>query len=217
MNTIIPAILTSDFSDFKNKLAKLVASDILFPFIQIDVMDGKFVNSTSFKERDEINSLSHEFDFELHLMVEHPIAEMETWENVLAVKKVLIPIESKDDILTAIKDARALDWSVGLSVNPETPLDQIDQYIDHIDSVLFLTVTPGAQGNPFIPNVEEKIKKFKDTYAHITVEVDGGVTPENIGQINNWGVDYFCVGNALINQEDILSSYNNLTNSLENN
>lgn len=216
MNTIIPTILTDNFNEFKNKLDNLITSEIIFPFIQIDVMDGKFVNNISFKEREEINQISQKFDFELHLMVEHPINEIETWKKVSSIKKVLIPVEGKDDIQKAIKLARDLDWSVGLSVNPETSLEKIDPHIDHIDSVLFLTVNPGAQGNPLIPEVGEKVKKFKETYAHMTCSVDGGINTQNIALVNSWGADYFCIGSALIGQSDIKTAYNNLINSLEN-
>ncbi len=215
MNVIIPAVLTSDFTEFKTILSNLTATEIMFPFVQIDVMDGVFVPNKSFSEREELNTLPHDFDFELHLMVNNPLEEIETWKNVSAVRKVLIAVESKEDVMSAIKMARDLDWAVGLSVNPETPLEAVDPFIDHVDSVLFLTVTPGAQGNPFIPTVGEKIKKFKDLYAHMTCSVDGGVTPENIALISSWGTDYYCVGSALIKQPDIKIAYDNLINSLD--
>ena len=216
MDTIIPAILTSDFKEFKTILSKLTASEILFPFVQIDVMDGVFVPNKSFLERKEINSIPHDFDIDLHLMVIHPLEEIKIWQEVLSVKKVTIAVESQEDIMPAIKLARALDWAVGLSINPETPLEKVDKFIDHIDSVLFLTVTPGAQGNSFIPTVGEKIKKFRELYPHITCIVDGGVTPENIALISSWGAEYFCIGSSLVRQPDIKLAYDKLIKSLEN-
>lgn len=217
MDAIIPAVLTSDFTEFKNTLQKLTDSDLMFPLVEIDVMDGIFVPNKSFSEREEINSLTHNFYFELHLLVADPEKEIATWKNVTAVKKAIIAVENQEKVMGAIQLAREYDWSVGLSVNPETPLEQIDQYIDHVDSVLFLTVTPGAQGNPFIENVEEKIRKFKQLYPNMTCVVDGGINPENIALINSWGAEYFCVGSALVKQPDIKIAYNNLQNSLENN
>jgi len=216
MNVIIPTILTSDFAEFKTTLINLSATKILFPFVQIDIMDGLFVPNKSFPERNEINSLPHNFDLELHLMVVHPFEEIKTWKEVSTIKKATIAIESQEDIGAAIKLARGLDWAVGLSINPETPLEMVDKFIDHVDSVLFLTVTPGAQGKPLIPAVGEKIKKFKELYPHMTCSVDGGITPKNIAMISNWGADYFCVGSALIKQPDIKLAYNNLVESLEN-
>lgn len=216
MINIIPAILTSDYNEFKNILNNLVASEIMFPVVQIDIMDGVFVPNKSFSERNELNTLPHNFDFELHLLTAHPLEEIKTWQKVTAVKKVIIAIESQDDIMETIKLARELDWSVELSVNPETPLEKIDRFIDHIDSVLFLTVTPGAQGNPLIPEVGEKIKKYKELYPHMTCSADGGITPENIALFSSWGTDYFCVGSALVKQPDIKLAYNNLEKSLEN-
>lgn len=217
MDAIIPAILTSDFAEFKNILQKLIDSELTFPLVQIDVMDGFFVPNKSFAEREEINNLTHNFNFELHLLVADPEKEIKTWKNVTAVKKVIIAVENQEKVTPAIKLAREYNWSVGLSVNPETPLEQIAPYIDHIDSVLFLTVTPGAQGNPFLENVGEKIQKFKQLYPNMTCAVDGGITPENIALINSWGAEYFCVGSALVKQPDIKIAYNNLQNSLENN
>lgn len=215
MDVIIPTILTSDFTEFKTILNNLSATEILFPFVQIDVMDGIFVPNKSFSERNELNDLPHNFDFELHLMVAHPLEEIKTWAKVSAVRKAIIAVESQEDIMPAIKLARELDWEVELSVNPETPLEKVDPFIDHIDSVLFLAVTPGAQGNPFIPAVGEKIKQFKELYAHMTCSVDGGITPENIALINSWGAEYFCVGSALVKQPDIKLAYDKLINSLE--
>lgn len=215
MDVIIPTILTSDFTEFKTILSNLSTTEILFPFVQIDVMDGIFVPNKSFSERNELNALPHNFDFELHLMVAHPLEEIKTWAKVLAIRKVIIAVESQEDIMPAIKLARELDWAVELSINPETPLEKVDPFIDHIDSVLFMTTTPGAQGNPFIPAVGEKIKQFKELYAHMTCSVDGGVTPENIALISSWGAEYFCVGSALVKQLDIKLAYDKLINSLE--
>ena len=87
---IVPALLRTDFEDFKNDLHRV---ESFAEYAQIDVMDGVFVPTKSFSEIDEINNLKSTTKFELHLMVEHPLVELKKWIDVKNIFRVIFHIE----------------------------------------------------------------------------------------------------------------------------
>ena len=155
--TITLTILTQTFDEFVRQ-AKIAST--FLPYIQIDVMDGKFVPTLSFPERDEINDLDVNLKYELHLMVADPVAEMRTWQGVESVFRVLFHFESTTDPLRPISFARKEGWEVGMVINPDTPLSVVEPFLDQIDVLQFMTVYPGAQGAPFEPKVLDKVREF---------------------------------------------------------
>lgn len=204
---IIPAILASDFEEFKKCLAKLEGISDL---IQIDVMDGDFVENESFLEIEEIIDLKTKANFELHLMVQDPLVEMKKWTHVKNIKGVIFHIESVSNMWECIDFARSNKWKVGIAVNPESPLFIVEKYYPIIDEILFLTVFPGRQGAPFVPEVKNKIKEFIALENRPICAVDGGVTAENIGELKQMGVEVFCIGSALLLAPDVKKAYDQL-------
>jgi ribulose-phosphate 3-epimerase len=208
---IIPAVLESTFEGFAGKIKKLSK---LFQIVQIDVMDGDFVPSKSFEEIDKINDVENLPDFELHLMVRHPLEELKKWEQVKNIKRVIFHIESADDPLAVAGAISGRCAQTGIAINPETPLDKIMPYLDRINEVLFLAVHPGEQGAKFLPEVGEKIKILAKTPHRPIIGVDGGITEDNIAKIKSWGVEVFCIGSALSKADDLEKTYNNLLKQL---
>ncbi len=193
-------ILTQTFDEFFRQ-AKIAST--FLPYIQIDVMDGKFVPTVSFPERDEINSLDVNLKYELHLMVADPIAEMRTWQDVDNVFRVLFHFESTPDPLRPISFARKEGWEVGMVINPDTPLADAEPYFDKIDVLQFMTVYPGQQGAPFVPKVLDKIRAFTKLEKRPFCAVDGAVNPETIAQLRDVGVEIFNVGSYFTKAEDM--------------
>jgi len=208
---IIPAVLEYSFDGFAEKIQKL---NKLFQIVQIDVMDGDFVPNKSFEEIDKINDIENLPDFELHLMVRHPLEELKKWEQVKNIKRVIFHIESADDPLAVAGAISGRCAQAGIAINPETPLDKIMPYLDRINEVLFLAVHPGEQGAKFLPEVGEKIKTLAKTPHRPVIGVDGGITETNIAKIKSWGVEVFCVGSALSKSDDLEKTYNNLLKQL---
>lgn len=209
---IAPAILAHDFSEFESHITRVDTG--FFPYVHIDVMDGLFVPHTSFKEIDKINELSPEIPFELHLMVNDPLAELEKWAEIGNVFRTIFHVESPDNLDIALSFAEDTEMSVGLALNPKTSLASLRNYLHRIDLVQFMTVEPGAQGSPFIDAVKEKIKIFTTDREGVLVGVDGAVNAGNIKELRDLGVDIFTVGSALVNAFDIEKAYNDLKSKL---
>lgn len=207
---IILTVLSHNFEEFKQQAA---AAAQFSSYIQIDVMDGKFVPNTSFPERKEINDLDLPLKYELHLMVADPVAEMRTWQPVEAVFRVLFPIETPDT-LRSLSFARKEGWEVGITLNPETPLSAVEPFLDKIDVVQFMTVHPGQQGAPFEEGVLAKIKALVALAGHPAIAVDGSVNPATIQSLRAAGVEIYNVGSFFTKAPDMRAAYTTLLTSL---
>ncbi|MDO9509971.1 MAG: hypothetical protein Q7J14_01635 [Candidatus Magasanikbacteria bacterium] len=198
---IVPAILVKNFSEFKEQIKKIQNN---FPLIQIDVCDNIFVKNKTFKERTEINKLKLPCQLELHLMVKHPEKEILKWEKVKNIYRVYVHVETLKNNFDKINNLiRKNGWQFGIVINPETKTDQLKKYLEKIDSVLFMTVHPGTQGQKLIKPVLKKIKNFSSKNKQILISADGGINLENIKQVKQVGVTEFCIGKRLVLVEDI--------------
>src|SRR3989338_9166 len=90
---IIPSVLAYTFTEFERQVHRL---ESLFPFIQVDVMDGHFVETVSFPEVQKVNDVQTPLKYELHLMVEDPVAELRQWRSIEKVFRVVFPAEAQD-------------------------------------------------------------------------------------------------------------------------
>lgn len=208
---IIPTILVPTFDEFSLQIEKLFP---LFKLVQIDVMDGIFVDNKSFDDVDKINQIANLPDLELHLMVEHPLHEIEKWEKIKNVKKIIFHIESKDDPIAVCNSISGICSQSGIALKPGTPLTAVNPYLDRVTEVLFLAVNPGRQGNPFLPEVGDKIKELAGRPVRPIIGVDGGINEKNIGLVRAWGAEIFCVGSALTGAKNLKKVYNNLLKQL---
>lgn len=214
MPLIIPAILTTDFEEFKSQLERVSP---FFPLVQIDVMDGEFVANKSFEEIDRINEIPNLPDFELHLMVSHPLEEIKKWENIKNIRKIIFHVESADDPLQVLGAISGRCSQAGIALNPETPLSDVEPYLDRANEILFLTVHPGQQGAEFLPKVGSKIAELSARPNRPLIGVDGGITPQNIAEVESWGVDVFCIGSALTLSQNIETAVTELQTALNTN
>lgn len=207
---IIPAILVKNFEDFETQAKKLTFS----PIIQIDVMDGKFVNNESFKEIDKINSLNLKNEWELHLMVAHPLEELKKWKDVKNIFRVIFHLECADNAGETIELIKKNGWQAGIALNPDTSPERIYPFLKDIELVLFMTVHPGAQGAPFVPSVEKHVRKLNKVLSERNwrpqIAVDGAIKIENIEKVKKWGVHNFCIGSAIIGAADPQDAFNQL-------
>lgn len=207
---IIPAILEKNFSDFEDKAKKLSFA----PLIQIDIMDGEFVAGKTFDEIEKINLLDLKNKLELHLMVNHPIKEINKWKVVKNIKRIVFHIESEDNPQEVIKVIKTNNYEVGVALNPETNKLDILPFLSDIDEILFMTVHPGIQGAPFVPAVQDNIielrKLLEVKEKDMLIAVDGAVNKNNIQEIKKWGVDNFCVGSAIVGSADYQKAYEEL-------
>lgn len=214
MPEIIPAILTESFEELKRQIRKV---DGLFPYVQLDIMDGKFVHKHSFQNPERISEIGADIKYELHLMVDNPRLELEKWTKVPNVFRVIAHLESSGNIERVWQFAKDNNWEFGIALNPDTPLEKLKPHLDCIDLTMFMTVYPGRQGAPFQEKVLAKIQEYLKLEKRPKCAVDGGINLETIKNFKTLRVDTLCVGSALMMSTNIEKSYFDLKSALENN
>ena len=192
MANIIPTILTSDL-----KKAQLQINSLgnLVELIQLDLMDGKFVEAVSINP-EEVQQLTSAVSLEAHLMVADPASWLPYLSPEL-FKRVYMHIEALPEPETFILQAKDIGFEVGLAIKLETLLSAIENYAEMVDSVLFMSVEPGAQGRLFKPEVLEKIDNFLNQFPSHLIAIDGGVNEYNIQEVAKVGVENISVGSAI--------------------
>jgi ribulose-phosphate 3-epimerase len=199
---IIPAILTQNIEEVQQKLDALFG---IAPWVQIDFMDGEFVDNDSINVTD-ISLLETSLQLEAHLMVKAPEFYFEDLERV-GFERVIFHYEAVDDCREVCELMKAYSFERGIAINPETEPEEIEPFVDEIDLVLILGVNPGFGGQDFIPETLQKIKKTKELYPTKYISVDGGVDEKNIKQIIEHGADMVAVGSGLFKEENIAAQY----------
>lgn len=200
MTQIIPAILATDENEYKEKLFKLENSQLKNGWVQIDIMDNKFVQNKSI----DISIVDKEvvpFNVEVHLMVEEPHLFLPALDKT-QIKRFIAPVEVSEQSLDEFIDVlKAHGKQIGIAINPQTPLQKLERYLKVVDLVLVMGVEPGSQGQKFIDSTVEKIRRLNKLQDHkydFKIEVDGGITPEIAKQLSEAGVDNLVVGSHLL-------------------
>ncbi|MFH1207838.1 MAG: ribulose-phosphate 3-epimerase [Patescibacteria group bacterium] len=209
MATIVPTILTDDIDDLNRKLQDLSG---LVEWVQVDLMDGVFVETMSIKP-EELEKIKTDLRLEVHLMVQDPHA----WMPFLPKHKferIIIHYEAMPEPEGFIEELKEAGYQIGLALNPETPIEAIEPFIDLVDLVLFLAVKPGRQGQPFHPEVAVKAEAMRDMDTRTLIGVDGGISTETIGPLVSAGVDWFCVGSALFKSGNLAENLSILQEQL---
>jgi ribulose-phosphate 3-epimerase len=141
---VVPAVLTDDAAALKKMLLQ---AGTFTDYVQIDIMDNKFVPSRSITW-EEIAAIQPKIKWEAHLMIEQPAKQLINFKKAGAAKAIFHfeAISNPDHVISA---ARQLEIGIGVALNPETPVTRIAPFIDEVDSVLFLSVHPGFYGARF--------------------------------------------------------------------
>lgn len=198
---IIPSLLAENFETFTGLVKK---SEKFTDYVQVDLMDGVFVDSRSFAAKD-INLLDTSLSFEVHLMFEDPVTAFEGLKNE-KLRRVIFHIESNAHAQGFVHEIKGKGLKAGIALNPETETEVLRGLKD-FDSILLLTVDPGRYGSPFKPEVLKKAAKMHELYPGISVGVDGGVSLDNLELIKTARIDYACVGSRILLQPDPAASY----------
>jgi ribulose-phosphate 3-epimerase len=206
---IVPAILASTKDDFFYLLRQ---AESFTDYVQIDLMDGFFVPTRSFPE-EKLNSLETSLSLELHLMVKHPAAFMSRIHNQ-HIKKIIFHFESEVKHLAFISHLHEIGIAPGLAVNPDTKISQFRELGKKVDTLLFLTVTPGKYGSLFRHEVIDKIAESRKIFPDKTIAVDGGVSIDNLKNFLDIGVDYVCVGSRIFLDDNPEKSYKTFANKI---
>ena len=178
---ISPSILSADFSQLGNEIKKL--EDGGADMIHVDVMDGHFVPNLTIGPP-VIKALKKQSSmlFDVHLMISPVHKYIEAYSEAGADIITIHP-EATDDLQSSILKIKSLNKKVGISLNPETKIDVIKEYLEQINLVLIMSVNPGFGGQKFMPEVLIKVKALKKIQEEkgldFDIEIDGGINFDN--------------------------------------
>ena len=178
---ISPSILSADFSQLGQEIKRLEEGGA--DFIHVDVMDGHFVpNLTIGPPVIKALKKNCSIKFDVHLMISPVHKYIEAYSDAGADIITIHP-EATDDLSASISKIKSLKKKVGVSLNPETKVSVIKNYLSEIDLVLIMSVNPGFGGQKFMPEVLDKIRELKniqkDKKIDFDIEIDGGINFEN--------------------------------------
>lgn len=196
---IIPAILATTEEEYEQKLKKIeVCPELAEGWVQIDLMDNKFVQSSSINP-EIVFKYPTSLKRELQLMVEKPWSEWLVKLDLNQSNRIIAPIEVEEiEIREMLATLGGTEIQLGFSLNPETPVKILEEYITGLDTVLIMSVDPGFSGQQFKPEVLGKIKQLKSLRSDLVIGVDGGISAENVKLVVEAGADYLVVGSHLV-------------------
>jgi len=207
---IVPALL----SETREELAAmLVTCEPFAPCVQIDVMDGEFVPSRSIGPAD-LYGLSYKGKSEAHVMAKDPLFWIERFAE-FGVFRFIFHFEADVEHSRVIPIIKRYGMEAGLAVNPATGIDEFESLLEQIDSVLFMSVNPGFYGATFLPEVLSKVSEFKRRYPAKIAGIDGGIKSDNLAGVVAAGVDYICVGSAILKAGSPAKAYAEMVNSIK--
>lgn len=209
MLEIIPAIIAKNFSEVKEKI-KLVEPYV--KWVQLDIMDGKFVPNVTWNKPEELRGYTPQVSLEAHLMVNEPEKYVEEWIDA-GIKRIIFHVEATSHPHSIIGTCRERAVEIGAAINPETNLTSLKAVETLVDMVLVLGVTPGAGGQKFKPEVIPKIHALRKMYPNLTIEVDGGMNPEKAKLVIKAGANIIVAGSYIFGSDNIEKAIEELKNA----
>ena len=201
---ISPSILSADFSQLGNEIKRLEEGGA--DMIHIDVMDGHFVPNLTIGPP-VIKNLrnSSKLPFDVHLMITPVHKYIEDYAKAGADIITIHP-EATDNLIDSIGLIKKLNKKVGVSLNPDTKLNVIENVLNKIDLVLIMSVFPGFGGQKFMPEVVEKIKNLKkikeEEKLNFDIEVDGGINFKNNKIVIEAGANILVSGTTIFKENN---------------
>ena len=198
---IAPSILSADFGRLAHEID--VVSCAGLHIVHLDVMDGHFVPNITIGPPVIAKIRQHsDLVFDTHLMISEPDRYIEAFAKAGA-DHITFHVESRGDTQKTARAIHDLGCTAGLCLNPDTPVDSIEPYLDHIEMILVMTVHPGFGGQTFIDQAAQRVSTIrKMCQKDIRIEVDGGINTATLPLALKYGADTIVAGNAIFGQKN---------------
>lgn len=210
---ISPSILAADLTDLKTIVTHMDSQVV--DFLHMDVMDGHFVPTLSFGETYTKSLVKHTtIPLDVHLMVSNPEKEVPKYFEFQPYN-ITFHLETTDFPVRLSQTIRERGIKTGVAINPGTSESLLKPILDHVDLILLMTVEPGFYGQSFIESVNDKIESVSRMIEgrDIILEVDGGVTENNIATLYQKGVRMAVAGSACFKGGDVNDNVKKLKNA----
>ena len=202
---IAPSILSANFAKMGEEVISLEQNGA--DVVHCDVMDGVFVNNITFgiKMVEDLRKITT-LPLDCHLMIVHPEKYVERFAKAGADIITVHWEACQDNLKEVLQLIKSTGVKCGAVINPDTPVDKIRDVIPMCDMVLVMSVFPGFGGQKFIPSALDKLREIRTIIdgldKDIDLEIDGGVTAENVEEIKNAGANVIVAGSAVFKAEN---------------
>ena len=195
-NSIIaPSVLNANFLNLKDEITAIEKGGA--GLVHLDIMDGHFVPNISFGPG--ISALigkATTLPLDCHLMISNPELFVEEFARI-GSHYITVQAESTWHLDRILNRIRELGAKPAVSINPATPIENIQWILDLVDMVLVMSVNPGFGGQSLIPYCLDKIRKLREMKPNLDIDIDGGIKLDNILDAKKAGANIFVVGSAI--------------------
>ncbi len=199
---IVPAILRSTYEKIEEDWAKI---HDLTEHVQIDVTDGVFAGDGTFRQVNWFKRLINSDKIELHMMVHHPVYYMDDVVDLNPARcifhlEAFTGSDNVRDVYTRLKNETSAE--AALAINPDTPTERLEEYLEFLDYVLFMGYNPGIAGQPIDQTVYRKIGAWRDKHPDLVIAVDGHVAKETVEPYVKAGARILCANTSIFGAGD---------------
>ena len=206
MLKLAPSILSADFGHLAEDVKKIEEGGA--DYIHVDVMDGHFVPNISFGApvMKCLNGKT-ELPYDVHLMIENPDMYIDDFVTP-QTEYITVHQEASVHLHRTIQNIKSKGVKAGVSINPATPVSTLECILPDVDLVLIMSVNPGFGGQKFIPGALEKVRELAEIKRaknlDFVIEIDGGITLDNISEVMEAGVEMAVAGSAVFKADNVV-------------
>ena len=206
MLKLAPSILSADFGHLAEDVKKIEEGGA--DYIHVDVMDGHFVPNISFGAP-VMKCLNGKtgLPYDVHLMIENPDKYIEDFVTP-QTEYITVHQEACTHLHRTVQNIKSNGMKAGESINPATPVSTLECILSDVDLVLIMSVNPGFGGQKFIAGTLDKVRELAEIKRarnlDFVIEIDGGITLDNIQEVMDAGVEMAVAGSAVFKAEDVV-------------